>query len=108
MNQSVSMGVKTRNTPETTMTPQDILDRFVGHDLLDEIEVSNRYLDYAEALYDDGKKDLAMDVFEMAYEEFTHARFQKYCLENMDRDIPDDLMLHYHKLKDRFREHLDS
>lgn len=101
---NMAMPMGQRKNISSDLTPQDILDRLATHDMMDEIEVSNKYLDYAEALNDAGKNELAMQVYEMAYEEFTHARFQKHILAEMDRDVPDELMLHYHRLKDRFRQ----
>lgn len=78
-----------------------ILDCFAGHDMLDEIDVSQKYIDYSCALKRDDQMELAELVAEMAYEEFTHARFQKEVL--MDHGVPIDpeVLGAYEELKER-------
>lgn len=85
-----------------------IMERLLGHDLKDEMEISNKYLDYAAALEREGKDCLAKQVYEMGYEEYTHARFQMetlidhgYMITGDDRVMYDNL---HHRIKTLFRE----
>lgn len=90
------------------LTCKKIIEAFVGHDFNDEMRVSNKYLDYAVALENEGKDCLARKVYEMAYEEYTHARFQMetiidqgYAISDEDRVMYDNLK---HRIKTLFRK----
>lgn len=80
-----------------------IMERFVGHDFNDEMRVSNKYLDYAVALEKEGKDCLARRVYEMGYEEYTHARFQMETLIDEGYAISDEDRVMYENLKHRIK-----
>ena len=96
------------HTKTDEMSSKDILERLAGHDMKDEMEVSNKYLDYAIAFEKEGHEWLAEKFMEMAYEEFTHAKFQKHVLIDKGYTICDENTTMYHALKQRlmtlFRE----
>lgn len=81
-----------------------VLDYFADHDLMDEIEVSNKYLDYACALMEDNQEELASQVSEMAYEEYTHARFQKHVLKEHGIAVDPEVLGAYSELKKRLED----
>lgn len=85
------------------MTCEMVLQCLYGHDFEDEMRTSNKYLDYAVALSKEGKDCMAKKVYEMAYEEWTHAKFQKHLLLDEGYDLTDDQLMEYDRLKDRVK-----
>lgn len=90
------------------MNFEEVLKRMDSHDLKDEMEVSNKYLDYAVTAEHCGKDCIARRIYEMAYEEYTHARFQMELLIDCGWTIDDECRVMYEKLEHRlhtlFRE----
>lgn len=80
-----------------------ILARIAYHDMMDEIMVSNKYIDYAVALEKEGKSEMANIFAEMAYEEFTHAHIQKDMLLKHGYSMTEEGEEAYHDLKERFK-----
>lgn len=79
-----------------------IMARIAYHDMMDEIMVSNKYIDYACALEKEGKIEMANVFAEMAYEEFTHAHIQKDMLMKHGYSLTEEGEEAYHNLKERF------
>lgn len=65
------------DTRGTTMTCEEIMKKLFTHDFMDELEVANKYLDYAVAFDNEGKSCMAKKFAEMGYEEYTHAHVQR-------------------------------
>ena len=86
---------------QMTWTCKDILHKFQTHDCDDEMRVSNKYLDYAVVLEREGKDCLARRVFEMAYEEYTHAKFQLMVLDDAGCTVSDELRCMFSNLEQR-------
>ena len=89
------------DSEHTAMTYKDILHKFKTHDCDDEMRVSNKYLDYAVALEREGEDCLARRVFEMAYEEYTHAKFQLMVLDDGGCMVSDELRCMFSNLEQR-------
>lgn len=70
-------------------------------DFLDEIEDGNKYCDMAMAAEEMGHADLARGLYEMAYDEYTHAHFIHDNLVDWGCEIPEKEMLKWHELKER-------
>lgn len=83
------------------LSVNDVLHRVASHDFMDEIEVSNKYLDYAVALDDAGRDCIAKKFAEMAYEEYTHAHVQRDILFEQGCQIPSETTVAFEQLKHR-------
>lgn len=70
-------------------------------DFLDEIEDSNKYCDMAMAAEEAGHVKLAKGLYEMAYDEYTHAYFIHNNLVDWGCEIPEKEMMKWHELKER-------
>lgn len=106
MNEPMTQSYSTANGNTTmveTLDCQKIMERFRTHDLKDEMEVSNKYLDYAIVLDKEGKDCIARKVYEMAYEEYTHARFQMELLIDEGCMVCDETRVMYEQLKHRIK-----
>lgn len=92
----------------TEMTCKDVLKRLFDHDMMDEIDVSNKYFDYAVALDNEGKDCIAKKFAEMGYEEYTHAHVQRDILVDEGYVLTQETALAFEQLKHRvhtlFRE----
>lgn len=82
------------------MGKKDILDRIANHDLMDEIKVGNKYLDYVHAMRDECP-ETAHKLYEMAYEEYTHARVLRDILLESGYKMTDDGEEELHDFKKR-------
>lgn len=82
------------------MGKKDILDRVAGHDLMDEVKVANKYLDYAHAVKDECPETARLFA-QMAYEEYTHAHVQRDILLKNGYKMTDDGEDQLHDLKKR-------
>lgn len=65
------------DTREGSMSCNEIMRNLFVHDFIDELEVANKYLDYAIAFDNEGKDMMADKFAEMGYEEYTHAHVQR-------------------------------
>lgn len=83
-------------------TFSEILEHLANHDMIDELQVCNKYLNYAECLYARGKYDLSEKFVEMAYEEYTHAKFQEKVLLENGYSLDDHGTALFHETKMRF------
>lgn len=81
----------------------EILECFATHDLMDELEECRKYFRYAESLRDSGHPELASQVSQMAYEEFTHAKFQKMVLDRAGYPVDMETLDMYHKVESRMK-----
>lgn len=86
-----------------SMSKRDILTCFANHDMKDELEVAEKYLDYSIALEAGGHHELAQRVAEMAYEEVTHAKFQRMVLERSGYPVEGESAQKYHEVIERVR-----
>lgn len=85
------------------MTKEDILCRLADHDLMDEMLVAEKYLDYASALEANGCPELAETFIQMAHEEFTHAHVQRDILLKHGYSLTEAGEEKFKDLKERFR-----
>lgn len=90
--------IKNKTYHEITMS--DIKETF-SEDFCDEIEDSNRYCDMADAAKDEGHEELAKGLYEMAYDEYTHAKFIYDHLIDWGCKIPENESMKWHELKER-------
>lgn len=86
-----------------SLCPQKVYEAMLGHDFNDEMRVSNKYLDYAVVMEKDGNECIARRIYEMAYEEYTHARFQMELLIDEGYSISDEDRAMYNNLKHRIK-----
>lgn len=85
------------------LTKQDILRRLAEHDLMDEMLVSDKYLDYALAFDKEGCKELCHKFCEMAKEEFSHAHIQRDILLEAGYSLTEAGEEKFCDLKERFK-----
>lgn len=84
-----------------TMSCEEIMNKLFTHDLMDEIEVGNKYLDYAVALDNEGKECMAKKFAEMGYEEYTHAHVQRDMLVDHGFSLSTEQATAFEQLKHR-------
>lgn len=82
------------------MTIHDIKDTF-KKDFEEEIHDSNKYCNMADAAEAAGNEELAHYLCEMAYDEFTHAKFIHTMLVDWGYDIPEKTRMEWYELKER-------
>lgn len=87
----------------TPMNGDEVLKRIFDHDFMDEMEVANKYLDYAVALDEEGKSCIAKKFAEMGYEEYTHAHVQREILIGQGYVLPQESAMIFEQLKHRIR-----
>lgn len=85
------------------ITCEEVLHRLATHDLMDEIKVSNKYLDYAAIAKKAEKNEMSATFYEMAYEEFTHAKVQEKILLEHGYSITENASMALHDLKERLK-----
>lgn len=83
---------------EISMT--DIKDSF-KEDFIDEVHDSNKYCDMAMAAEMAGHENLARGLYEMAHDEYTHAKFIHDNLVDWGCEISEKEMTEWHELKER-------
>lgn len=93
--------MKTGDMQAGNLTCEDIMKRVFGHDMMDEIEVANKYLDYAVTIDNEGKDCIAKKFAEMGYEEYTHAHVQRDILVDEGYMLPKDVAMAFDQLKHR-------
>lgn len=81
-------------------TMEDIKKAF-KEDFCDEIDDSNKYCDMAHAAEMAGREELAKGLYEMSYDEYTHAKFIHDNLIDWGYEIPEKEMMKWHELKER-------
>lgn len=84
------------------MTMSDIKDSF-KEDFPDEVHDSNRYCDMAMAAEMMGHETLAKGLYEMAHDEYTHAKFIHDNLIDWGCEIPEKQTMEWHELQERIR-----
>lgn len=95
--------VEKKETHSDTMTISDIKDKF-KKDFLDEIHDSNTYYKMAITAEMEGHYKLAEGLYEMAYDEYTHAYFIHENLESWNCEISEKEMMMWHELKERVHQ----
>lgn len=85
----------------TPMNGEEVMKHVFGHDMMDEIEISNKYLDYAMVLDNEGKSCIAKKFAEMGYEEYTHAYVQRDILIGQGHVLPQEVAMAFEQLKHR-------
>lgn len=83
------------------MSGSDVFKRVFDHDFMDEIDVANKYLDYAVALDEEGKSCIAKKFAEMGYEEYTHAHVQRDILVDQGYVLSQENAMAFEQLKHR-------
>lgn len=73
----------------------------------DEINDANHYMDMAKSAYDMGHEHLAECLCEVAKEEFTHAKFIHYHLNESGVEIPEEWHKEWEELENRFRKYFE-
>ena len=74
-------------------------------DFCDEIEDCNKYHKMAQAAKALGKEELAEGLMDVAYDEYTHAKFIHMMLSEWSCEIPEKSLMKWHALKER-AEHI--
>lgn len=82
-------------------TYDQILMELANHDMMDELEICNKYLDYTECLHANGHEELCGKFAEMAYEEYTHAKFQRMVLLDSGYSLNDESEMMFRETKKR-------
>lgn len=91
---------KTHHNDMGMMSLTDIKDTF-KKDFMDEIEDSNKYCNMAHTAEQAGHEELARGLYEMSYEEYTHAKFIHSNLVDWGCEISEKEMMKWHELKER-------
>lgn len=84
-----------------TMTPDEVMQKLLTHDMQDEIDVANKYLDYAVVFDNQGKSCIAKRLAEMGYEEYTHAHVQREILVEHGYMPSQETAVAFEQLKNR-------
>lgn len=74
---------------------------YFSKELPDEINGCCEYLDLAKKAEETGHTDLAHGLYEMARDEYTHAKFIHDHLIDWGCEIPQNEMMKYHSMKER-------
>lgn len=82
------------------MTMKDIKEKFKD-DFPDEIHDSNKYLNMAIAAESEDKNTLAKGLYEVAYDEYTHAKFIHDNLVDWGCEISEKETMKWHELEER-------
>lgn len=82
------------------MTMADIKATF-KEDFCDEIRDANKYCDMAHTAEMEGHEYLARGLYEMAHDEYTHAKFIHNMLIDWGYEIPEKEMMKWHELQER-------
>lgn len=82
------------------MNMGDIKEAF-KEDFPDEIHDSNKYCDMAMAAEMTGHNELARGLYEIAHDEYTHAKFIHDHLIDWGCEIPEKEMVEWNELKER-------
>lgn len=82
------------------MTMMDIKAAF-KEDFCDEIHDANKYCDMAHTAEMSGHEYLAKGLYEMAHDEYTHAKFIHNMLIDWGYEIPEKEMMKWHELQER-------
>ena len=80
-------------------TMEGIKDTFKD-DFMDEVHDSNKYLKMAHTAEVMGHEELAEGLYEMAHDEYTHAKFIHLNLVDWGCDIPEKEMMKWHELEE--------
>lgn len=88
-----------KGSKDKPMTMGDVADKLVD-DFEDEIDDSKKYLCMAKVAEKSGNEHDSYYLYEMAKDEYTHARFIKDFMEEHDIEIPEDHEERYHKLEE--------
>lgn len=81
-------------------TMKDIKEAF-AEDFCDEVEDSNKYCDMAHAAEMEGHEELARGLYEMAHDEYTHAKFIHDNLVDWGYEFSEKESMKWHELKER-------
>lgn len=101
-NQETPKEVMTEEHHKTAheMTVHDIKESF-KEDFPDEVHDASTYCDMAQAAEMAGHEELARGLYEMAHDEYTHAKFIHDYLIDWGCEISEKEMMHWHELKER-------
>lgn len=86
--------------PEESVKKEDITKDILNH-FSSEIEDANNYYAMMENAEKMNDVDLAFGLQEMAYEEYTHAKFIKMVLDEYHLEIPDDICEKWKALEEK-------
>ena len=81
-----------------SMTKMDIINK-LRSEFPEEVEDSKNYFMMAQAAENMGHYDVAEGLYEIAKDEYTHARFIKHFLKNTGEPIPEAECEKYHEIK---------
>lgn len=88
-----------KGTKDKPMTMGEVADK-LADDFEDEIGDSRKYLCMAKVAEKSGNGSDSHYLYEMAKDEYTHARFIRDFMEEHDIEIPEDQDSRYHKLEE--------
>ena len=74
---------------------------YFSKELPDEIDGCCKYLDLAKVVDNAGNAEVARGLYEMARDEYTHAKFIHDHLIDWGCDIPQEEAMKYHQMKER-------
>lgn len=86
--------------PEEPVKKEDLTKDILNH-FSSEIEDANNYYAMMENAEKMNDVDLASGLHEMAYEEYTHAKFIKMVLDDRHLEIPDDICEKWEALEEK-------
>lgn len=86
--------------PEESVKKEDVTKDILNH-FSSEIEDANNYYAMMENAEKMNDVDLAFGLQEMAYEEYTHAKFIKMVLDDHHLEIPDDICEKWKALEEK-------
>ncbi|MDE7089366.1 MAG: hypothetical protein K2O54_04540 [Prevotella sp.] len=81
--------------------PIEHVKSYFAKELPDEIHGCCKYLDLAKMAEDAGEAELAHGLYEMARDEYTHAKFIHDHLIDWGCEIPQEEVTKYHQMKER-------
>lgn len=84
-------------------TVDEIMSNLANHDMMDELHICNKYLDYSECFYNRGEEEICKIFVEMAWEEYTHAKYQKELLLGHGYSLDENSSNMFHETKERFK-----
>lgn len=86
-----------------SMGKKDVLQHFAQHDMMDELMICGKYLDYYNAAKDECR-ETAHVCKEMAADEWSHARAQRDLMMKNGYTMTDEGMAKFEEIKHRIEE----
>lgn len=101
LNTEQGMAKDSNTMSEHEMSVHDIKETF-KKDFIDEVNDSNTYLDMAKAAEGESSNEhFIKGLYEMAKDEYTHAKFIHEMLVDWGCEIPENELMKWHMLKER-------